>query len=106
MGDSHHFYCTTDWMVQWMLVGTGMQIPAAAASVLNQSHQPPPTTPTTQAAAAATPQSMPPIATQCFMLSNMFDAKTRCVALFIVIFILFSHDCVLVLSIRILTPSA
>lgn len=67
-----------------------MQIPAAAASVLNQSHQPPPTTPTTQAAAAAaTPQSLPPIATQCFMLSNMFDAKTRWVAVFIVVFVSF-----------------
>jgi len=72
-----------------MLLGTGMQIPAAAASVLNQSHQPPPTTPTTQAAAAATPQSLPPIATQCFMLSNMFDAKTRWVAVFIVVFVSF-----------------
>jgi len=58
-----------------MLVGTGMQIPAAAASVLNQSHQPAVTT--APAAAPSTQQSLPPIATQCFMLSNMFDAKTR-----------------------------
>jgi len=55
-----------------------MQIPAAAANVLNQSHQPPPAT--TPTPAAATQQSVPPIATQCFMLSNMFDTKTRCVA--------------------------
>jgi len=61
-----------------MLTGTGMQIPAAAASVLNQSHQPPPTTTAPAAAAAAATQlSVPPIATQCFMLANMFDAKTR-----------------------------
>jgi len=58
-----------------VLVGTGMQIPAAAASVLNQSHQPPVTT--APAPAVPTQQSLPPIATQCFMLSNMFDAKTR-----------------------------
>lgn len=54
--------------------GTGMQIPAAAATVLNQQHQPPVTT---APAPVVTQQSMPPIATQCFMLSNMFDAKTR-----------------------------
>jgi len=58
----------------WMVVGTGMQIPAAAASVLNQSHQPPVTT---AAGPAVAPQSVPPITTQCFMLTNMFDAKTR-----------------------------
>ena len=60
-------------------VGTGMQIPAAAASVLNQTHQPPATN--TPAPAAAQP-TMPPITTQCFMLSNMFDAKTRLVLVF------------------------
>lgn len=42
--------------------GTGMQIPAAAASALNLAAQA-----TVQASAT------PPIATQCFMLSNMFD---------------------------------
>jgi len=57
-----------------MLVGTGMQIPAAAATVLNQSHQPPVASPPTPVVNQPT---MPPIATQCFMLSNMFDAKTR-----------------------------
>ena len=67
--------------MEWMVVGTGMQIPAAAASVLNQTHQPPPAAATPAPAATATQQSMPPIATQCFMLSNMFDAKTRLVAL-------------------------
>lgn len=46
--------------------GTGMQIPAAAASALNM----------------ATPNAMntgltPPIATQCFMLSNMFDPASE-----------------------------
>ena len=56
-------------------VGTGMQIPAAAATVLNQSHQAPAATPPPPPVASQ--QSMPPIATQCFMLSNMFDAKTR-----------------------------
>jgi RNA-binding protein 39 len=57
--------------------GTGMQIPPAAASVLNQSHL--------SAVAAAQPAvasppllaAAPPIATQCFMLSNMFDQASR-----------------------------
>jgi len=44
--------------------GTGMQIPAAAASALNVAVQG-----ALPMAAAVTP----PIATQCFMLSNMFD---------------------------------
>jgi len=66
--------------VRCMLVGTGMQIPAAAASVLNQSHGPPATTAAATPTPSSTQQSMPPIATQCFMLSNMFDAKTRSVA--------------------------
>ncbi|XP_046676659.1 RNA-binding protein 39 [Homalodisca vitripennis] len=43
--------------------GTGMQIPAAAASALNVSGMPLP----------VVAQPTPPIATQCFMLSNMFD---------------------------------
>jgi len=47
--------------------GTGMQIPQAAAAVLNQA---PAVTPSPLAA-------IPPIATQCFMLSAMFDARTR-----------------------------
>ena len=61
-----------------MLVGTGMQIPAAAATVLNQTHQPPPAA-VPPAPAVSQQATMPPIATQCFMLSNMFDAKTRSV---------------------------
>lgn len=44
--------------------GTGMQLPAAAASVLNAP---------LVAAAPLAPVISPPIATQCFMLSNMFD---------------------------------
>ncbi|XP_054285242.1 RNA-binding protein 39 isoform X2 [Macrosteles quadrilineatus] len=43
--------------------GTGMQIPPAAASALNVSGMPLP----------VVAQPTPPIATQCFMLSNMFD---------------------------------
>jgi RNA-binding protein 39 len=49
--------------------GTGFQIPTAAASALNMPSIPnlpmPP--------AAPAPTQAPPIATQCFMLSNMFD---------------------------------
>lgn len=46
--------------------GTGMKIPAAAANVLNSS--------ATALPAPASPAiPLPPIATQCFMLSNMFD---------------------------------
>lgn len=44
-----------------------MQIPQAAAAVLSQApatNQPP-------------AQAIPPIATQCFMISNMFDARTK-----------------------------
>lgn len=43
--------------------GTGLQIPPAAASVLMGAGT----------ALAAQPQITPPIATQCFMLNNMFD---------------------------------
>lgn len=47
--------------------GTGLEIPPAAANALNMAPvmstpQPP-------------PQVAPPIATQCFMLSNMFDPQ-------------------------------
>jgi len=47
--------------------GTGLEIPPAAANALNMAPvmtqpQPP-------------PQAAPPIATQCFMLSNMFDPQ-------------------------------
>lgn len=46
--------------------GTGMKIPAAAANVLNA-----PLVPPAPPVMPAVP--LPPIATQCFMLSNMFD---------------------------------
>ncbi|XP_014288666.1 RNA-binding protein 39 isoform X2 [Halyomorpha halys] len=49
--------------------GTGMQIPAAAASALNVAV---PGSMTSMASNIA-----PPIATQCFMLSNMFDPTTE-----------------------------
>jgi RNA-binding protein 23/39 len=52
------------------LLGTGMTIPAAAASALNATSQQPLITAAQAAMAQAT---APPIATQCFMLSNMFD---------------------------------
>ena len=47
--------------------GTGMQIPAAAASALNVA---------VQGGLPMASNSTPPIATQCFMLSNMFDPAT------------------------------
>jgi len=53
-----------------ILFGTGMTIPAAAASALNATSQQPLITAAQAAMAQAT---APPIATQCFMLSNMFD---------------------------------
>lgn len=40
--------------------GTGLQLPAAAANALHMPAQP-------------QQQPAPPIATQCFLLSNMFD---------------------------------
>lgn len=68
--------------------GTGFQIPQAAANALNMTGVPPivtqqtpvPGLPTSLAAAgfnAPPVQQTPPIATQCFMLSNMFDAATE-----------------------------
>ncbi|XP_073995127.1 RNA-binding protein 39-like protein Caper isoform X1 [Rhodnius prolixus] len=48
--------------------GTGMQIPAAAASALNVA---------VPGGLPATANVAPPIATQCFMLSNMFDPATE-----------------------------
>lgn len=72
--------------------GTGFQIPQAAANALNMNPSavtgvPPPPPPgpaipgmpTSLAAAGFAPapvQQTPPIATQCFMLSNMFDPQT------------------------------
>ncbi|KAJ0181772.1 hypothetical protein K1T71_002494 [Dendrolimus kikuchii] len=48
--------------------GTGLQIPPAAASVLMGNNS---------ALVAPQPQVAPPIATQCFMLNNMFDPATE-----------------------------
>ncbi|KAI8427742.1 hypothetical protein MSG28_002170 [Choristoneura fumiferana] len=48
--------------------GTGLQIPAAAASVLMGSGS---------ALVSPQPQVAPPIATQCFMLNNMFDPSSE-----------------------------
>ncbi|XP_028041967.1 RNA-binding protein 39 [Bombyx mandarina] len=48
--------------------GTGLQIPPAAASVLMGSGS---------ALVSPQPQVAPPIATQCFMLNNMFDPATE-----------------------------
>lgn len=45
--------------------GTGMKVPEHAANALNQAKDP--------AATAAAQGNMPPIATQCFMLSNSSD---------------------------------
>ncbi|XP_046999807.1 RNA-binding protein 39 isoform X2 [Schistocerca americana] len=47
--------------------GTGMQIPQAAATALNLN----------SAGALPMQQTTPPIATQCFMLANMFDPSTE-----------------------------
>ncbi|XP_050398993.1 RNA-binding protein 39 isoform X1 [Patella vulgata] len=60
--------------------GTGFQIPQYAANALNQVGAPAPaamlpTTLTTPPPPAV--QQAPPIATQCFMLSNMFDPITE-----------------------------
>lgn len=49
--------------------GTGLQIPAPAAAALNLN--------TTVGVPIATAQPAPPIATQCFMLANMFDPVTE-----------------------------
>lgn len=47
--------------------GSGLEIPAATATALNIA----PTIPNSQSPSS----SAPPIATQCFMLSNMFDPQ-------------------------------
>lgn len=49
--------------------GTGLAIPAPAAAALNLN--------TTTGVPIATAQPAPPIATQCFMLANMFDPATE-----------------------------
>lgn len=46
-----------------ILAGTGLQIPQAAATALNLN----------PAGSLPIQQPTPPIATQCFMLANMFD---------------------------------
>jgi len=52
--------------------GTGMKVPEAAATALNIAK-----TQQTAPAAGTGGGNMPPIATQCFMLSNMFDPATE-----------------------------
>jgi RNA-binding protein 39 len=49
-----------------ILAGTGLQIPQAAATALNLN----------PAGNLPIQQPTPPIATQCFMLANMFDPAT------------------------------
>ncbi|KAG7209390.1 hypothetical protein KM043_015486 [Ampulex compressa] len=49
--------------------GTGLEIPPAAANALNMAP--------VMAAPQPPPQAAPPIATQCFMLSNMFDPQNE-----------------------------
>lgn len=50
-------------LVCFVFSGTGFQIPQVAANALNMN----------PAVGAQQAQATPPIATQCFMLSNMFD---------------------------------
>ncbi|CAH1779816.1 unnamed protein product [Owenia fusiformis] len=63
--------------------GTGFQLPQAAANALNMPQSAPPNTSVPgvpQQASPAPPAQQaaaPPIATQCFMLSNMFDPITE-----------------------------
>jgi RNA-binding protein 23/39 len=72
LAEGGHFYTQLQSTVSKtiILLGTGMTIPAAAASALNATSQQPLITAAQAAMAQAT---APPIATQCFMLSNMFD---------------------------------
>ncbi|XP_064639971.1 RNA-binding protein 39-like isoform X2 [Lineus longissimus] len=62
--------------------GTGFQIPQNAANALNLNPGADGLSPSSQAAATTAPSSTsnsvaPPIATQCFMLSNMFNPATE-----------------------------
>ncbi|QQP37668.1 Uncharacterized protein FKW44_018028, partial [Caligus rogercresseyi] len=59
--------------------GTGMKLPQAANQALqaNPSHPPVPPHVAQQQQQQTTALSAPPIATQCFMLSNMFDPSTE-----------------------------
>jgi RNA-binding protein 39 len=54
------------WLKCIILAGTGLQIPQAAATALNLN----------PAGNLPIQQPTPPIATQCFMLANMFDPAT------------------------------
>ena len=68
--------------VSYYIVGTGFELPPVAANALNMQPPAPGVLGGPPGAAAvptsATPQAVaaPPIATQCFMLSNMFDPTT------------------------------
>ena len=72
------------FMYGLLFAGTGFQIPQYAANALNQAGAPtgaivPGQVPGQVVNAASSPGlsgSAPPIATQCFMLSNMFDPNT------------------------------
>lgn len=55
--------------------GAGLAVPQAAANALLATAPQP--APSAAAAAAAAAQPMPSIATQCFLLSNMFDPGTE-----------------------------
>lgn len=55
--------------------GTGLELPAAAANALNMAP--------VIAAPQAQQQATPPIATQCFMLSNMFDPQEEANSLWV-----------------------
>ena len=66
-----------------VITGTGFELPAVAANALNMAPPapavvggPPAVPGGGAAAAAAQAATAPPIATQCFMLSNMFDPTT------------------------------
>ena len=66
-----------------IIAGTGFELPAVAANALNMAPPapavvggPPAVPGGGAAAAAAQAATAPPIATQCFMLSNMFDPTT------------------------------
>ena len=56
--------------------GTGFQIPQAAANALNLAPAAGLTSQIPSGPQMETQQVAPPIATQCFMLSNMFEPNT------------------------------
>lgn len=57
----------------YFFIGTDLKLPEAAATALNLQNQLQQNAMMTQP--AATPIATPPIATQCFMLSNMFNPE-------------------------------